>query len=121
VNWGSVTWDEFERALVEYRDAEYAGRSPISGENAYLLILAELTDVPLADRGAHVDSLILFLNRWACHFPTRTPNTRVALRNWIIATGSPARASPFKRWLASRYLTLSCQRTARTANGSTGR
>jgi len=83
VEWDSVTWDEFERAIFEYRDAEYSGRSPISGENAYLLIFDELADVPLADRGSHVDSLVLFLNRWACHFPTRTPNTRIALREWI--------------------------------------
>jgi hypothetical protein len=80
---GVITWDKFERAIFEYRDAEYSGRSPISGESAYLVIFDELADVPLADRGSHVDSLVLFLNRWACHFPIRTPNTRIALREWI--------------------------------------
>lgn len=57
VEWDSVTWDRFGRALLDYRDAEYRGRSSISGENAYLLIFAELADVPLAEHDGHLDSL----------------------------------------------------------------
>jgi hypothetical protein len=83
LEWDSVTWDDFERALLEYRDAEYSGRSPISGENAYLLIFDELANVPVAERGSHVDPLVLFLNRWACRLPTRTPNTRITLHDWF--------------------------------------
>jgi hypothetical protein len=79
----SVSWDDFERALMDYRDAEFMSRSAVSGENAYLLIFSELAEVPWEDRASHADSLILFLNRWACHFPTKTPNTRLALSSWI--------------------------------------
>jgi hypothetical protein len=83
VNWESATWRDFERALIEYRDREYLGRSRISGENAYLALFEELARVPIAAREAHLDSLVLFLNRWNCHFPTRTSETRNALRGWL--------------------------------------
>lgn len=83
MNWESATWEGFERALTEYRDAEYRGRSRNAGENAYLHVIEELANVPIAERGKHADSIIQFLNVWACHFPTRTPNTRNALRGWI--------------------------------------
>jgi hypothetical protein len=83
VDWESATWDQFERAITEYRDKEYLGRSSISGENAYFSIVRELTSVPMEDWGEHVDSLVLFLNRWNCHLPTRTPETRRALQGWL--------------------------------------
>lgn len=83
MNWESATWQDFERALIEYRDREYLGRSRVSGENAYLALFEELARVPIAAREAHLDSLVLFLNRWNCHFPTRTGETRIALRGWL--------------------------------------
>jgi hypothetical protein len=83
VDWDSATWDQFERAVTEYRDQEYLARSPISGENAYLSIVGELTAVPIDEWTQHVDALVLFLNRWNCHLPTRTPDTRLALQGWL--------------------------------------
>jgi hypothetical protein len=55
----------------------------VAGENAYLDVFTELQQVPIAERTLRVDSLIVFLNRWACHFPTKTAETRNALRGWI--------------------------------------
>ena len=78
-----MSWERFETALAEYRDAEYHGRSRNAGENAYLHVFDELAGLPIAERDIHADSIIQFLNVWACHFPTRTPNTRTALRSWI--------------------------------------
>jgi hypothetical protein len=83
VNWASATWPEFERAVTEYRDREYTGVSAVSGENAYLALFTELADVPISGRAAHIDSLVLFLNRWKCHIPTKTDETRAALREWL--------------------------------------
>src|SRR5439155_25898509 len=37
--------------------------------------------VPIAQRGAHANSIVLFLNRWRCRFPTE--NSRTALATWI--------------------------------------
>ena len=65
-----ASWDEFLRAVVAYRDAEFVGRSQIDGERAYLALLAELADVPMEERGDHTGSIVLFLNRWRCHFPS---------------------------------------------------
>ena len=75
MNWESATWEQFEQALTEYRDREYLGRSRISGENAYLELFVELAGVPMTERVSHLDSLVLFLNRWNCHLPTRTGET----------------------------------------------
>lgn len=83
MEWETATWEQFERAITEYRDREYLGRSQISGENAYLSIVGELTAVPIDEWGQHVDALVLFLNRWNCHLPTRTPETRLALQGWL--------------------------------------
>jgi hypothetical protein len=83
VDWESATWEQFERALTEYRDKEFLGRSRISGENAYLDLIRELADVSMADRVGHVDSLVVFLNRWNCRLPTRTSETRIALQGWL--------------------------------------
>jgi hypothetical protein len=83
MDWESATWEQFERAVTEYRDKEYLGRSPISGENAYLSIVRELTTAPIEEWSQHVDALVLFLNRWNCHLPTRTPETRLALQGWL--------------------------------------
>ena len=79
MDWDSASWDQFERAVTEYRDKEFLGRSRISGENAYLDIVRELASVGMAERVSHVDSLVLFLNRWNCRLPTRTSETRLAL------------------------------------------
>jgi hypothetical protein len=57
MNWHSLPWAEFERALVEYRD-----RSPTTGENAYLELVAEVAGVPIRECEAHVESIVLFLN-----------------------------------------------------------
>jgi hypothetical protein len=84
MDWDSATWEQFERAVTEYRDKEYLGRSPISGENAYLSIVRELAAAPLDEWYEHVDALVLFLNRWNCHLPTRTPETRLALQGWLV-------------------------------------
>jgi hypothetical protein len=54
LNWKSVTWDEFTRALGEYRDREFRDRSLNSGENAYLDLFSELADVPIVLRSDHV-------------------------------------------------------------------
>lgn len=81
MTWESVTWAEFERALVEYRDREYLGRSRISGENAYLELITELEDVPISERGSHADSIVLFLNRWNCHFPR--DESPAAISAWL--------------------------------------
>jgi hypothetical protein len=83
VEWDSTSWQDFEQQLIEYRDREFVGRSQISGENAYLHLYRELAGVRMADRVSHVDSLVLFLNRWNCHFPTKTTATRVALEGWM--------------------------------------
>jgi hypothetical protein len=92
VDWKSLTWEQFERALSEYRDREYLGRSRSSGENAYLQIVTELAHVSMAERAQHVDSLVLFLNRWNCHFPSRTAETRKALREWLAREGDSLEA-----------------------------
>ena len=47
MDWESATWAQFERAITEYRDKEYLGRSPISGENAYFSIVRELAATPI--------------------------------------------------------------------------
>jgi hypothetical protein len=83
MDWDSTTWKQFEGALTEYRDKEYRGRSQISGENAYLSIVGELAAVPVDEWSHHVDALVLFLNRWNCHLPTKTPETRLALQGWL--------------------------------------
>jgi hypothetical protein len=83
VDWDSTTWEQFERALTEYRDKEFLGRSQISGENAYLEIVRELSGVLPAELGRHVDSVVLFLNRWNCRLPTKTSETRLALQGWL--------------------------------------
>jgi hypothetical protein len=83
MDWDSTTWELFERAVTEYRDKEFLGRSAISGENAYLSIVDELRAVPMDEWDQHVDSLVLFLNRWNCHLPTRTSETRLALQGWL--------------------------------------
>jgi len=82
VEWDSATWPEFERAVTEYRDREFTGASAVSGENAYLALFDELANVPIAERGPHIDSLVLFLNRWKCRLPTS--ETRAALRGWLV-------------------------------------
>jgi hypothetical protein len=87
VDWASLTWESFERALVEYRDQEFIGRSPTSGENAYLRLAAELAGVPMADRTAHAESIVLFLNRWNCRFPRA--ESPAAIAGWI-ASEAPA-------------------------------
>ena len=81
MDWNAVTWESFERAIVEYRDQEFLGRSPTSGENAYLSLAAELADVPMRDRAAHAASIVLFLNRWNCRFPR--DESRAAIGGWI--------------------------------------
>ena len=83
MDWESATWEQFERAITEYRDKEFLGRSSISGENAYLGIVDELKAVPIDEWSRHVDALVLFLNRWNCHLPTKTPETRLALQGWL--------------------------------------
>ena len=83
MDWNATTWERFERALTEYRDKEFRGRSGISGENAYLAIVRELSGVPPAELVHHVDSLVLFLNRWNCRLPTKTSETRLALQGWL--------------------------------------
>lgn len=85
VDWASVTWEAFERALTEYRDREYLGRSRISGENAYLDLFAELADVPMVERVSHVESVVLFLNRWNCHFPRE--ESPAAIAAWLSREG----------------------------------
>ena len=37
----------------------------------------------MARRVPHLDSLVLFLNRWNCHLPTRTGETPIALQEWL--------------------------------------
>ena len=37
----------------------------------------------MAQRLLHVDSLVLFLNRWNCRLPTKTAETRLALQGWL--------------------------------------
>lgn len=81
VEWESATWPDFERALVDYHAREYRRRSPISGENAYLALAAELVEVPISMRGSHAASIVLFLNRWNCHFP-REESAR-AIATWL--------------------------------------
>jgi hypothetical protein len=81
MGFSEVTWEQFIRAITSYRDAEFTARSPIDGERAYLALTAELAEVPLADRGAHVNSIVLFLNRWRCRFPTEA--SRAAIASWI--------------------------------------
>lgn len=81
----SVTWEAFERAVIEYRDGEFLGRSAISGENAYLGLAAELADVPMAERASHAASIVLFLNRWNCRFPRE--ESRAAIAGWIAREG----------------------------------
>lgn len=83
MDWDSTTWEQFERALTEYRDKEFLGCSRISGENAYLDIVRELSGVPSTELVHHADSLVLFLNRWNCRLPTRTSETRLALQGWL--------------------------------------
>jgi 5,10-methylenetetrahydromethanopterin reductase len=83
MDWALASWEQFERAITEYRDKEYVGRSRTSGENAYLDLIRELADVPMAQRVSHVDSIVLFLNRWNCRLPTRTSETRLALQGWL--------------------------------------
>ena len=83
MDWDSTTWEQFERALTEYRDKEFLGRSRISGENAYLDIVRELSGVRSGELGRHVDSLVLFLNRWNCRLPTKTSETRLALQGLL--------------------------------------
>jgi hypothetical protein len=77
----AVTWEDFERAVVEYRDSEFLGRSPTSGENAYLSLAAELSDVPMAERASHAASIVLFLNRWNCRFPRE--ESAAAIAGWL--------------------------------------
>lgn len=76
-----VAWEDFERALVEYRDTEFLGRSPTAGENAYLSLAAELADVPIAERAAHAAAIVLFLNRWNCRFPRE--ESALAIAGWL--------------------------------------
>jgi hypothetical protein len=76
-----VSWDDFIRASTAYRDAEFTGRSPIEAEHAYLALVDELADVPIAMRGEHSASIVLFLNRWRCHFPTEESRAAIAL--WV--------------------------------------
>lgn len=83
MNWHVPTWDAFVATLREYRDQEFHGRSIKAGENAYLAIFNELSQVPFAAREAHLDSLVHFLNVWNCHLNTTTSETRTALRGWL--------------------------------------
>ena len=93
MDWDATTWERFERALTEYRDKEFRGRSGISGENAYLAIVRELSGVPPAELVHHVDSLVLFLNRWNCRLPTKTSETRLALQGWLGPRAGGARSA----------------------------
>ena len=81
MEWDSITWEEFERALIEYRDSQYLGLSRTSGENAYVELFAELADVPMKERVSHVSSMVLFLNRWRCHFPRN--ESPPAIAGWL--------------------------------------
>ena len=83
MDWDSVTWASFIKGLTDYRDREYLKASRVSGEHAYLSVLEEFAPLSILERRTHVDSLILFLNRWSCHFPTKTAETRTALTRWI--------------------------------------
>lgn len=76
-----VAWADFLIALRAYRDAEYTNRSPIDGERAYLLLFDELGPVPIIERADHAASIVLFLNRWRCHFPRE--ESREAIEIWI--------------------------------------
>ena len=77
----TVTWEDFERAIVEYRDKEFLGRSPTAGENAYLSLAAELATVPIVERASHAASIVLFLNRWNCRFPRG--ESAAAIAGWL--------------------------------------
>lgn len=85
MEWDSVTWDDFERALVAYRDSQFLGSSRISGENAYLGLFTELANVSVGERVSHVASLVLFLNRWNCHFPR--DESPAAITGWLSREG----------------------------------
>jgi len=85
VDWDSVSWQQFDGALREYRDREYLGRSRISGENAYLDLFAELAGVPMVERVEHIESVVLFLNRWNCRFPR--DESPAAIAAWLSREG----------------------------------
>jgi hypothetical protein len=81
LNWESVTWDEFEGVLREYRKKFFEGEP--AEEKSYINVISQIGHVPLKQRAnpAVVREIIAFLNKWKCRF---SPEAAIpALSDWI--------------------------------------
>jgi hypothetical protein len=89
VEWDAVSWEDFKRQLIEYRDREFIGRSPTSGENAYCCCSGSWTACRWAiashtlTRSCSSSTDGPATSRWACHIPSNTSESRIALQLWI--------------------------------------
>lgn len=80
LDWESLTWDEFVAGLRGYRERFYAPRHQ-GGEHAYLRARKVLGDRRPSQKARHARELVLFLNRWECHFDSNS--SPPALADWM--------------------------------------